>query len=355
MVAATVGAVSGDLMPPWLTAEWLASTLGREIRSIRVRRIGDGLVGMNLRVEVLGDDDGPSSVVVKVPAPEETSRSTGVSLRNYEREVRFYRELASTVDIRIAHCHLAEWDPDDGSFVLVLEDLAPGVQGDQLAGCSVGQARTAVIELARLHGPRWDDPALAGIDWLSRRSTPDAVARVAELWERCVPAFLSSYGAHLAADELALIDRLGPRLSDWLEGREPPFTLVHGDYRLDNLLFASPAGGHPVAAVDWQTPGHAPALADVSYFLGAGLLPDGRRAAERAIVEEYATALDAYGIGLDSGWVWQQYRREAVAGLVMAVTASQVVSPSARSDALFVAMATRHARHAIDLDALSVL
>lgn len=347
--------MSGDVVPPWLTAEWVASVLGCEVPSIRIRRIGDGLVGMNLRVELLGAVDGPSSVVVKVPAPEETSRATGVGLRNYEREVRFYRELAATVDIRIAQCHHAEWDPADGSFVLMLEDLAPGVQGDQLAGCSVDQARTAVVELARLHGPRWDDAALAGIEWLSRRSAPDAVARVAELWQRSVPAFLESYADHLAADELELIDRVGPRLAAWLEGREPPFTLVHGDYRLDNLLFASPAGGYPVAAVDWQTPGHAPALADVSYFLGAGLLPDDRRAAERAIVEDYAAALDAYGIDLDTGWVWLQYRREAIAGLVMAVTASQVVSPSARSHALFVAMATRHARHAIDLDTLGVL
>lgn len=342
-------------MPQWLTAEWVGSVLGCDVPVIHVCRIGDGLVGMNLRVELLGAQDGPSSVVVKVPAPEETSRATGVGLRNYEREVRFYRELAPTVDIRIAKCHLAEWDPADGSFVLVLEDLAPGVQGDQLAGCSVEQAHTAVVELARLHGPRWDDPALADIEWLSRRSAPDGVARLVELWERFVPAFLATYARHLATDELELISRFGPRLADWLEGREPPFTLVHGDYRLDNLLFASPSGGYPVAAVDWQTPGHAPALADVSYFLGAGLVAHERRPAERAIVEAYAAALTGYGVDLDPGWVWRQYRREAFAGLVMAVTASQVVTPSSRSEALFTAMASRHSRHAIDLDALDVL
>lgn len=342
-------------MPNWLTAAWISSVLDRDVPSIRVQRIGDGLVGMNLRVELVGIGDGPSSVVVKVPSPEETSRSTGIGLRNYEREVRFYCELAPTVDIRIAHCHLAEWDPSDGSFVLVLEDLAPGEQGDQLTGCSVEQARTAVVELARLHGPRWDDPTLADIEWLSRRTSSDGITRLVELWERFAPAFLATYARHLTGDELDLIARFGPRLTGWLEGREPPFTLVHGDYRLDNLLFASPAGGYPVAAVDWQTPGHAPALADVSYFLGAGLLPDDRRTCERAIVEEYAAALGCYGVDVDSSWVWRQYRREAFAGLVMAVTASQVVTPSSRSEALFTAMATRHARHAIDLAALDVL
>jgi hypothetical protein len=347
--------VSSDIVPSWLTAEWLSAVLERRVGALRARRIGDGLVGMNLRVELLGSEAGPTSVVVKLPAPEETSRATGVGLRNYEREVRFYGELAQTVDIRIAKCHLAEWDPADGSFVLVLEDLAPGVQGNQLSGCSVAQARTAVAELARLHGPRWDDPTLAPIEWLSRRSSADGVARLVELWERFVPAFLATYARHLSTDELDLIDRFGPRLADYLTGREPPFTLVHGDYRLDNLLFESPAGGYPVAAVDWQTPGHAPALSDVSYFLGAGLLPDDRRANERSIVDDYVEALDAYGIDVDTGWVWRQYRREAFAGLVMAVTASQVVTPSTRSEALFTVMATRHARHAIDLAALDVL
>jgi hypothetical protein len=96
-------------------------------------------------------------------------------------------------------------------------------------------------------------------------------------------------------------------------------------------------------------------LSDVSYFLGAGLLPDDRRANERSIVDDYVEALDAYGIDVDTGWVWRQYRREAFAGLVMAVTASQVVTPSTRSEALFTVMATRHARHAIDLAALDVL
>jgi hypothetical protein len=53
--------------------------------------------------------------------------------------------------------------------------------------------------------------------------------------------------------------------------------------------------------------------------------------------------------------VWQQYRREAFAGVVMAVVASQVVAPSDRSEALFTAMATRHLQHALDLDALGAL
>ena len=133
--------------PDWMTAAWASDVLGHDVQSLSTMRIGDGLVGMNLRVVVTYFDPnatGPRSVVVKLPSPDATSRATGVAMRNYEREVCFYRDIASTVDMRVAACHHAQWSPETGDFVLVLEDLAPGRQGDQIAGCSIDQARTAI-------------------------------------------------------------------------------------------------------------------------------------------------------------------------------------------------------------------
>ena len=72
--------------------------------------------------------------------------------------------------------------------------------------------------------------------------------------------------------------------------------MTHGDYRLDNLMFASDDGGYPIAAVDWQTPGHGSASGDVSYFLGAGPLPEVRREIERGLVDQYCAALADYGV-----------------------------------------------------------
>jgi len=88
---------------------------------------------------------------------------------------------------------------------------------------------------------------------------------------------------------------------------------------------------------------------------GAGVLPDERRTIERDLVEEYGVALGEYGVSIDGDWLWLQYRRDAFAGLIMAVLASQVVGVSERSEAMFTAMATRHAQHAIDVDALSLI
>jgi hypothetical protein len=121
------------------------------------------------------------------------------------------------------------------------------------------------------------------------------------------------------------------------------------------MLFATPEGGPPVTVVDWQTPAHGSPITDLSYFIGAGLLPPDRRAHERDLVSEYLDALGAYDVSLDESWVWEQYRRDAFAGLTVAAMASQIVTLNDRSEAMFGVMAQRHLCHAIDLDSFSLI
>ncbi|HAP78036.1 MAG TPA: hypothetical protein DCR14_18380 [Acidimicrobiaceae bacterium] len=336
--------------PDAITSEWLSTVLDADVRITGTKRIGDGLVGMNLRltIEAPAGSDLPASLIAKLPSPDPTSRATGIALRNYEREVQFYRQIAPTVDIRVAHCHYSEWHPESGDFVLVMEDLSPAEQGNQITGCSAEHARIAVLELARLHGPRWGDDSLSHIEFLQKRTSGDAPA-LQGMWTMFVPGFLGTYSKYLDAEGVALVERFGPRIPDWIEGRNLPLTVTHGDYRLDNLMFESPAGGYPVAAVDWQTPGQGPASADVSYFMGAGPLPEVRREIERGLVDDYLGALAGYGVHTDGDEFFRHYARDAYGGVIMAVVASQIVGASERSEAMFAAMATRHVRHCLDL------
>jgi hypothetical protein len=349
--AATVAAV----VPEQVTAGWMANVLGGEVAAIEQQRIGDGLVGMNLRVRLVDAAPGlPGSVVVKLPSLDPTSKATGITLRNYEREVRFYQSVAATVDIRVPRCFFAEWHPDSGDFVLVLEDMAPAEVGDQLVGCDVATAHAAVAELATLHGPRWNDPELADVEWLSR-TTPDTLMQLQMIWTMTLPGFRDTYSTYLDADGRDLVERFGTRLGEWVANRDAPLAVTHGDYRLDNLLFGDGRGAPRVTVVDWQSPGHGTPFADLAYFCGAGLVPDDRRCYERALLDTYAAGLDAYGVAVDATELWHQYRREAFAGVVMAVVASQLVGRSERSEAMFAAMATRHVCHALDLDSFDVI
>lgn len=348
--------------PDAVTGEWLtevllhAGALGADDRVVGLEReeIGTGQVGSNVRFRLryaAGDTaTGPRSVVGKFAARDEVSRGAGIATRTYETEVAFYRDLAASVEISRPACYFAAIEPGTADVVLVLEDLAPAVPGDQIAGCSVAQAELAVDEAARLHGPRWGDPSLADHAWLA-----DGYANrggIAEFYAMTWDAFLDRYRATLDPAAVEVGTHLRAHIADWI-GREPAaLTLTHSDYRLDNMLF----GPGSLTVVDWQTVRLGCGPSDVAYFLGAGLDPETRRRHERDLVARYYQGLFTYDIGDYSFEAcWDDYRRHSYGGYVMAVIASILVGRTDRGDAMFMAMANRHAAQVTDLAAVDLL
>ncbi|MCB1685907.1 MAG: phosphotransferase [Pseudomonadales bacterium] len=318
-----------------------------------VTQIGTGQIGKCVRytLDVHQDPHAPQTLVGKFPSDDPLSRATGVQLRNYIKEVAFYRELKPRLSIPTPRCFYADIQGEGPEFALLLEDLAPAQQGDQLKGCSPAVARAAVLGLVGLHAPSWCDASLRGIDWLGE---PDEAGRemLLALYRAQLPGFLERYGARLSADEAALIAAVGD--SPNVLGRPlcEPFSLVHIDYRLDNLLIDASTEPATVYTVDWQSVTLGNPMTDVAYFLGAGLLPEVRQPVEQRLVHDYHAALAAAGVS-DYGWddCWRDYRRAAFAGFPVTVVASMLVQRTARGDEMFTAMARRHARHALDLQA----
>ena len=343
--------------------QWLTETLRRdrpeatEVTSFESTRIGTGQVGECWRLDLdWRDEDAlpssvPRGVVVKVAAQDPTSREAGRAQSCYVREVGFYSQLASSVDIRTPHCDFAAIDENETDHLLLLEDMAPARQGDQLEGCSLAQARAALVELARLQGPRWDDPSLLEIDWLERpdeRAHADLVGLVAALHE----GFLARYTDRLAPEAVEVVRWLAARLPEAPQATGP-LTLVHNDYRVDNMLFGDGESAPLVTVVDWQTLKLGSGPADAAYFLGAGLPTEVRRAHERELLRTayWDTLVDCGVEGYDFDTCWNDYRRGCFGGVLMALIASMLVGATERGDEMFLTMARRHARHALDLDA----
>lgn len=346
------------LTPEWLTAALTASgsLAGARVAAAEQRPLGTGQMCDSLRLSLTYDepDAGPATLVAKLPAADEGSRATAIMFRSYEKEVRFYQELAGRLPVRTPRVHYADLDAPTASFVLLLEDLAPAQPGDQLLGCDVDVAAAAVGELVNLHAPLWGDPSLAELDWL--HGDPDGRAALLKdvlpmLWT----GFQERYAAHLEPHVKQAGDLYFLRTDERQPGARPQ-TVTHTDYRLDNLLIG-PDGA--VTVVDWQTCGTGVGPSDVAYFLGAGLLPEVRREVEERIVRDYHDGLVAGGVaGYDWADCWLDYRRGTWSGLSMAVLASMSVKRTDRGDQMFLAMAARHARHArhaLDLDAADVL
>jgi hypothetical protein len=353
--------------PGAVTAEWLNAVLeaageldGARIVGFEREDIGTGQVGANvrfrLRYDADGDPTGPATLVGKFAAQDETSRATGVATRTYETEVAFYRDIAATVDISRPQCFYTAIEPGTADVVLVLEDLAPAVQGDQITGCGVAQAELAVDEAARLHGPRWGDDTLLDHGWLAEGVAARAGTGIADLFNFTWDGFVERYRDRLDPGALDVGVGLRKHITAWSTHEAAANTLTHGDYRLDNMLFGLPGSDRPLAVVDWQTVRLGCGTADVAYFLGAGLSVADRRTHERDLVARYHRGLLAYGIDdypFDA--CWDDYRRYSYAGYVMAVIASILVGRTDRGDDMFMAMANRHAAQVSDLDARQLL
>lgn len=345
--------------PEALTADWLSAALGWPVTAVELAPVGTGQMCDSMRLTLSygpgAAPDAPGTIIAKLPAADETSRATALQLRNYENEVRFYQQLAADLPIRTPRIHYADIDVTTASFVLLMEDMAPARQGDQLAGCSVDEARVAVSELIGLHAPRWDDPALADIEWL-HRDPATGKQMLGMLIPLAWSQFIERYAERVEDHVKVAGDALIGSLDAYLHADTTPTTIVHSDYRLDNLLFGQGSNGPTVTVVDWQTVTHGPALNDVAYFIGAGLLADDRRAVEEDLVREYHAGLLAAGItGYDWDRCWRDYRRGTWTGLIMAMVASMLVERTDRGDAMFLTMASRHARQALDLDAPALL
>ncbi|MFA1541979.1 phosphotransferase [Actinomadura monticuli] len=318
-----------------ITASWLGGVLDGRVDDVAMEPIGTGQMGSVYRLSLTGGGV-PARLVAKLPLPDPAVRAMVGG--TYRTEVMFYRDIAGTVAIRTPHCHHAEIDLDTFEFVLLLEDLAPAVQGDQLAGCSADQARACVAGLAGLHGPRWCDASLLDAGGLTRPDASDA-ATLAEVYAPAVEIFVDRFPDRLSAEDKDTLRRSAAGIDAWLVGRPERFGLVHGDYRLDNLLF--PPEGAPIT-VDWQTLTIGLPARDLSFFLATSLSVADRRAHERDLVARYHEALLGHGVrDYPFDLCWDDYRFALLQGPLIIVLGCAYGTPTERGDAMFLAMTAR--------------
>ena len=188
-----------------LSTEWLTAQLHAPVSAFRTERIGTGQMSEchRLVLEYQGEAPGPASVVLKVAASDPVSRQTGVALGLYEREVRFYADIAPGLAGPIAPCYHASFDQQSGTFAVLLGDAGPAEVGNEIEGTTVERARLAVSELGRMHGPVIDDPTLAGAEWLNREA-PISQALLAQLFV----GFAERYGSKIAPRHRDVCERL---------------------------------------------------------------------------------------------------------------------------------------------------
>jgi Ecdysteroid kinase-like family len=304
-----------------LTAEWCGEALGRTITAVDVASlgVGIGLVGQLFRLEVDGPD-GKQTLIAKLAAPTDEGRFVATVLNMYGRETGFYTELSARTKTKHPECIYAAHDPETQDTVLLIEDVSTrGRMLDQVAGCSVADARSAIRCLAELHANFWDDSSLDDVPFLKRLCDDPYPGAVSFAYETAWPR-VQEFFADLIDDRVkAFGDRYGAQIPAlFAKLSEPPLVLSHGDWRLDNL-FITP--DDDVIAVDWQLIDRSVGPRDLAYFATASF--------DVADPAEYQTAFDTYmsdlaerGVQPDRDWAFEMYRYGTMLGFVYPVIAA---------------------------------
>ena len=344
-----------EITPDWLTAALRRSRAIREaaVSGLDVQLIGEGegFLGQVGRITPTYDRQetaAPESVVVKLASRSGATRKHASDFGLYETEVRFYHELSSRVTLPAPRCHAAAFDAASGGFLLLLEDL-----GDMRHGGDLRVAKEdldlAVDTLAGLHAQWWESPQLDEFEWLTAWSGVPPAAGFDETWR----AAAADLGARLPPAASGLADRYTEYRRSMGKGLlRPPLTLLHGDYRLENMFFArDDEATRRFALIDFQLVRRACGAHDLAWFLCAGLEVERRRELEEEIVRRYHSGLREAGVkefGLDD--CWAGYRACVLAAFLRLVYSYTSLRPN-DAEGGFRAMVERSAAAVADLDA----
>ena len=318
------------------TADWFTDLFqeqyGAAVLDVSREVIGTGVgfVGEIHRCFLSWDatrGDLPTSVIVKVPSKLPLNRSLGEGLQLYEREVIAYEKLSSNMGLpmpnvlysamdddptpwldsvinflfsrlplggvswlTVKFLELASKNPKLRRYVLVLEDIADARPPSQVEGGSLDDALISLATLAKFHAHHWmNEESIAVSDriWALNRLPKVSQASYARNREE----FIGRFGELVGDEKMRVIDDTQDRLEDLLAPlAQDPWTLLHGDYRLDNIMFR-PNG--EIVVIDYQLLSKGRPGWDVAYFITTALSADYKSEEETMLKHYHETLLRA--------------------------------------------------------------
>ena len=293
----------------------------------------------------------PATVVVKIEPEREEFRRMGQEFHAFEREIRFYREVAGRVPIRLPKIYFTLCEPPD--YAIVMEDLGYCTAGDQLVGMHERQVMTAARMMGDLQAKFWNNDPIHELKWM-----PDTWS----LWKHFCdhwPSFVE-HCRHWIGPEHLLLGRRVSEHFDWIVeqmGDAPP-TIVHCDLREDNLLFGRPDTPEEVLIVDWQLAIRGMGAYDIASLQGGSELAAERRGHPQRVLQTWHETLVVGGV---ADYSYEEALRHFRLGCLVCLTlpvyfhVKVIDGKIARGKLLCESQARRHFGAALDIDAASIL
>jgi aminoglycoside/choline kinase family phosphotransferase len=271
------------------------------------------------------ETEAPQSLIAKLPTVvnAELQQRTAI-LQPGMRECWFYRHGAARTSLNVPYCYYNTVDATGQSFLL-LEDLAPARPGNRIDGVSLEEAELALQSLARLHAAWWAaEQELAHL----MDNVKEAQDLVERLYQQAWPRFLEHAAFEIPHDARQFGEHLVGRIAE-VESLldHSPRTLIHGDFRLENMLFDTRHGKTACWVIDWEDITMWNGMFDVAWFLG-GCLRLEESDAEEGLIQHYHQALIREGV---KGYSWAQcyhdYRCAMFSSFVQGILTAEALDP----------------------------
>jgi len=335
--------------PEAVTAAWLSAQLGKEVTGLEIEAFGEGssIIGQVTRARF----------VIKFPSAAPENRGVAIHYNMYGREVDFYRDYAATIPVRVPRAWAVEFDPESHDFVLVLEDLQGFRLGDQVAGATLADARTAVVAFAAMHAATWNVDLPGLISHNNQSQVDGMIGGFGVGWPVVLDKFAAVIPAVAADKGGALPDQVARLLAQMSSG---PQVLTHADMRLDNMFFAADQNAEAkdrLALIDWQSVCSSCGEQDLAYFLTQSLPAELLRAEGAGLIELYHRTLCEAGVtGYSLVQCQERYRTSALYLMCYAVVIAGTLDlGNERGQALGAALLGRSLAALDELNAFELL
>lgn len=301
-------------IPTEITPAWLSSVLGKNVKTVEIKRVNPG-TATKVFVQVTYEDADdssplPTSFCIKGGFDPDFVKAMPFVVMIYQREVDFYNNVAPLLE----HMDLPKvwWAGHSATQgIMIMDDLGDKDYsfGSPARPWPVSSVLSGVEQLAALHGKTWGVRA-AYYPWLTS-DYDQALLHLMQTYEQVV----RSPGRPTIPDYMKDQDRVTAILKKHYGSRNPRFhCLVHGDAHVSNtyLVGASPR------FLDWQMIHIGSAFHDVAYFVGGALDVETRRAKELDVLEHYLRTLERLGgpsLSVDDEDVLTEYKKSFLAGI----------------------------------------
>lgn len=293
-----------------MSVDWInqALTDGRTAIESKVIDVDVELIGISsgymselarLNLKWAGEEsDNPSSIIAKIPSPDEVTRSLASGLRLYDREVLFYQEIGSESGVRVPHCYYGSMYPRESKYVLLLEDLGSVGLSDRNSLSSLSDAKIALKTLATMHALWWDSERLDSHPWLSTMTSRSLIANYETRYRHGWTGVKERIADRLPPGVIEVGDLLENVIEDIFRiSSEGPQTLVHGTYRPENIYFGLGDQTLDPVVTSWYFAGRRQAASDVAFFIPYSLPVGIRIQHEESLIRGYHEVLTGLGVG----------------------------------------------------------